>query len=126
MTETKRKRIRWDDQAPRNGDVYIVAHIGYAGTIQEPAFMIYTPDEMHASWLLSARLVPGSQFFYADTPEDLKAEAERWLERFVSSLGAVFPPESPPTKRASRTAGDFYRSVIEPATSAPRAPEKEQ
>lgn len=98
MTETT-ARIRWDDEAPRDGDVYIVAHIGYAGTIQEPAFMIYTPDEMHAEWLLSARLVPGSQFFYADTPEDLKAEAERWLEQFVSSLGAVFPDEP---KRPSR------------------------
>ena len=87
MTPT---RIRWDDKTPGNGDVYNVASIGYAGTVEEAAFIIYTPDTMHADWLLSVRLIPGSTFLYADTPGELKAEAERWLEEFVGSLGAIF------------------------------------
>ena len=90
MTET---RIRWDDKTPGNGDVSHVACIGYAGTVEEAAFIIYTPDVMHADWLLSVRLTPGSTFLYAGSPDELKAEAERWLEEFVTSLGAVFPDE---------------------------------
>ena len=89
MTETE--RIRWEDKEPGNGDVYNVASIGCAGTAEEAAFIIYTPDELHAGWLLSVRLVPGGLFLYADTPDGLKVKAERWLERFVGSLGAVFP-----------------------------------
>ncbi len=92
MTETT-ARIRWNDETPGNGDVYNVAHTGYVGTVDEAAFIIYTPDTMHADWLLSVRLVPGGQFLYDDSPEKLKDEAERWLERFVASLGAVFPDQ---------------------------------
>jgi len=84
-------RIRWHDETPGNGDVYNVAHIGHVGTVEGAAFIIYTPDQLHANWLLSFRLIPGSTFLYADSPKDLKAEAERWLEEFVSSLGASFP-----------------------------------
>lgn len=91
---TKTKRIRWQDKEPGNGDVYHVASIGFAGTAEEAAFIIYTPDELHAGWLLSVRLVPGGLFLYAGTPDELKVKAERWLERFVSSLGAVFPDEA--------------------------------
>ena len=92
MTETT-TRIRWHDKTPGNSDVYNIAHIGYVGTVEESAFIIYTPDTMHADWLLSVRLIPGSTFLYADTPGELKAEAERWLEEFVASLGAIFPGE---------------------------------
>lgn len=86
-------RIRWDDKTPGNGDVYNVAHIGHVGTVEEAGFIIYTPDDLHADWLLSVRLIPGGTFLYADTPDELKAEAERWLAEFVSSLGASFPKE---------------------------------
>ena len=86
MTETG--RIRWDDKAPGNRNV---THIGYVGTVEEAAFIIYTPDELHPDWLMSVRLIPGSMFLYADTPDELKAEAERWLAGFVASLGASFP-----------------------------------
>ena len=92
MTETE--RIRWEDKEPGNGDVYNVASIGCAGTAEEAAFIIYTPDELHANWLLSVRLIPGSTFLYADDPDELKAEAERWLAEFVASLGAVFPEDA--------------------------------
>ncbi len=97
MTTT---RIRWDDKTPGNGDVYNVASIGYAGTVEEAAFIIYTPDDLHADWLLSVRLIPGSTFLYADTPGELKAEAERWLTGFVTSLGASFEPAEPRPSRA--------------------------
>jgi len=89
MTETD--RIRWEDKTPGNGDVYRIAHLGYIGTVEGAAFIIYTPDEMHADWLLSVRLVPGGTFFYDVSAEALKAEAEEWLAGFVSSLGAIFP-----------------------------------
>ena len=70
MTETT--RIRWQDKTPSNRDVYNIAHIGYVGTIDEAAFIIYTPDELHADWLLSVRLTPGSQFLYADSADKLR------------------------------------------------------
>ena len=92
MTET---RIRWQDKTPGNGDVYNVACTGYVGTVEGAAFIIYTPDTMHADWLLSVRLVPGSTFLYGGTPDELKAEAERWLAGFITSLGAVFPEDEP-------------------------------
>jgi hypothetical protein len=88
VTET---RIRWEDEPPASGDVYLIASTGYIGTVKEPAFKIYTPDELHDNWLLSVRLLAGGQFFRADDRAILKAEAERWLRVFVSSLGAVFP-----------------------------------
>ena len=92
MTETTgTDRIRWYDKTPGNGDVYNVASIGYVGTIEESAFIIYTPDELHADWLLSVRLIPGSMFLYADSADALKAGAEKWLSGFVASLGAIFP-----------------------------------
>lgn len=93
MTETT-ARIRWEDKTPGNSDVYNVASIGYVGTVTESAFIIYTPDEAHAGWLLSVRLTPGSQFFYADSQDELKDRAERWLAGFVSSLGAIFPADA--------------------------------
>jgi hypothetical protein len=98
MTRTAARpaRIRWEDAPPLAGGVYLIASIGYVGTIEEPAFRIYTPDEIHARWLLSIRLTAGSQFRYADGPDQLKAEAERWLAGFISSLGAPFPEPVPP------------------------------
>ena len=32
-----------------------------------------------------------SEITQGASPEKLKAEAERWLEEFISSLGAIFP-----------------------------------
>ena len=107
MTETS-ARIRWEDKIPGNNDVYNVASIGYVGTVEESAFIIYTPDEAHAGWLLSVRLVPGSKFIYGASPEEMKSKAERWLKEFVTSLGTAFPAgssdedearQAPPAKR---------------------------
>ena len=90
MSETT-TRIRWRDKTPPYSDN--IAHVGYVGNIKKSTFIIYAPDELHDDWLLSVRLIPGSQFFYADSADAVKAKAERWLAVFVSSLGASFPEE---------------------------------
>jgi len=78
------ERIRWEP----NGDGDIL--MGYIGTRPGVAFRIYAPSHRDCRWLLSVRLIEGGKFIYDDGPDDLKAEAERWLEEFVSSLGASF------------------------------------
>lgn len=86
-TVTETNRIRWDD-----GPEPAVVWSGYVGTLLTPAFKIYGPDERAHNWLLAVQFGPeGSLFFYADDPDESKAQAERWLEEFISSLGAVFP-----------------------------------
>src|SRR5580704_17990200 len=80
-------RIRWTDETV-NGHLVTA---GYAGTFAEAAFRLYGPEGAQERWLLATRLIAGTGFIPADTPDELKAEAERWLTRFVSSLGAVFP-----------------------------------
>ena len=78
-------RIRWEPLLGGNFD-------GYVGTRAEPVFKLFlaTPGTP-TPWALRSELLEG---YSTDThPDELKAEAERWLEEFVSSLGAVFPPE---------------------------------
>ena len=89
---TRTKRIRWHDE---DGSRDFAALTGYIGTVDVPQFKIYEPDdrggEHGAEWLLTSRLPGQDSARYADDPDKLKAEAERWLERFVQSLGAIFP-----------------------------------
>ena len=87
MTTT---RIRWADT--HRGIPRIE---GAVGSLDAYLFAIYPPGDgpgRDAQWLLCCRL-PGSDALsaHADDPDELKAEAERWLEEFVSALGAVFP-----------------------------------
>ena len=94
-------RIRWErtkaihrEPADRSG------WTGYVGTLKPCAFEVWQSgsdfsDVTLGEWVLSIRL-PGplsEQLPHGHDPEKLKAEAERWLEEFVSSLGAIFPPE---------------------------------
>jgi hypothetical protein len=82
-------RIRWEPAG-------LLGCEGYVGTFTEPAFGIYGPDGANESWLLAIGLAAGTGFIYGSSSGELKAEAERWLEEFVSSLGAIFPdPELP-------------------------------
>jgi hypothetical protein len=89
------KRIRWE----RNDDGSRVtpAHKGYVGTIGEAQFFIFEPDDRDPWWILTSSLpgLPGAgqaeRRAYGDDTDKLKAEAERWLERFTASLGAIFP-----------------------------------
>lgn len=84
-------RIHWEDEEVTGNT------IGRVGTIGSCVFVIYpagpTPANVGAGgWRIISGL-PGQSAWglYRDDPEALKAEAERWLEKFVSSLGAVFP-----------------------------------
>ena len=76
-------RIRWE----RDGTE------GYVGTVASRVFALWPPEEDDGEWLLTTALtgMEGERRYGA--PDELKAEAERWLERFVSSLGAVFPED---------------------------------
>lgn len=78
MTET---RIRWE-YADGGMD-------GYVGTLVPPAFRICDAAPATATWVLMAEF-PGDAIL-GDDMEELKVGAERWLERFVASLGAAFP-----------------------------------
>jgi len=95
-------RIRW--HAPAESTV--VAEFGYVGTLRHPSlFQILKPVTRELSpsrfdeWSLVATF-PGAQreALYASSRDkaeavaELRTEAERWLERFVASLGASFPP----------------------------------
>lgn len=105
-------RIRWEDFPAGQA-------AGYVGTLNPAVFRIWEPENDDGEWMLTAAALPGAagEQRYGSSPDELKAEAERWLEEFVSSLGAVFPegecPECgfrPPThthdKNCSRYAPD--------------------
>ena len=82
MTTT---RIRWEDA--RTGT------LGYIGTMTAPAFRIRWIVSDDRGWTLTTYLplmIHGKRD-RADDPDELKAEAERWLEEFVAALGATFP-----------------------------------
>ena len=80
------ERIRWEPLLGGNFD-------GYVGTVTSPMFEVHLTSGRGAiqPWALRSDLLEG--YSTATHPDELKAEAERWLEEFVSSLGAVFPPE---------------------------------
>jgi hypothetical protein len=85
--EVNETRIRWEP----NGHS---AFLGYVGTLTDSdwLFQVWRLDAVTGTWRLSSSLA--GQFGWDldhDGPDELKAEAERWLERFVASLGAVLP-----------------------------------
>ncbi len=72
---------------------------GYIGSLESWEFellRLYADYGEHVigSWILTAPLMRDRRPVSGPDPEELKAEAERWLEEFVSSLGAVFPDEA--------------------------------
>ena len=80
-------RIRWQ---PETGHIR-----GYVGETDPLRLTIFGPEGDCDWWTLTAWIpgVAGGSTATAGDPDDLKAEAERWLERFVHSLGAAFPDE---------------------------------
>lgn len=94
MTETK--RIRWTD----NGMGGFDGHVGTSKRLtfelwQAPADAGFTAGD----WVITSGLPlpdasgPGYTYaFSGKDPGDLRAQAERRLEEFTSSLGAIFPP----------------------------------
>lgn len=80
------KRIRWEPT--KYG-----GWTGHVGTAGDFLFQVWLADTAAGGWQLDSTLPGqfGSGWHRCDTdPEKLKADAEEWLERFVSSLGAVF------------------------------------
>lgn len=94
MTET---RIRWQDDVLGSGEAD-----GFTGTLAHPAFAIWKPPQAGGEWVLTSNL-PGQEHdrSFDVAPDKLKAEAERWLAEFITSLGATFPAE-PAKSRKSR------------------------
>jgi hypothetical protein len=88
MTETT-TRIRWEPT--EHG-----GFIGHVGTLDPWVLQIWRPDDSGVLRLDST--LPGQFGCHVENtdPKPLKAEAERWLEEFVASLGAVFPNETDP------------------------------
>jgi hypothetical protein len=78
-------RIRWTE------DTVLHVWSGHAGTLAAQLFSIAAPLFETQGYLLMSRL-PGMDFSCSRAGlEAAQDEAERWLEEFVSSLGAVFP-----------------------------------
>lgn len=77
-------RIRWHDTETGN-------LIGYAGSVGDWLFRAF-PTSDGDSWCLFTQF-PGTIGENRSCPglDKVKAEAEHWLEEFVSSLGAIFP-----------------------------------
>ena len=73
-------RIRWNDTNP-------IVKAGLFGPFSFTILKIGTEP----GWRLTAELPGlGRKNADSDNPDDLKAEAERWLEEFITSLGASF------------------------------------
>lgn len=81
-------RIRWHDEQPGTS----LACKGYVGTHGGAVFKIYRPDDKCRNWMGAFQLaISDDRYFHGGTLADAKEQAERWLERFVSYLGAPFP-----------------------------------
>ena len=89
-------RIRWDDGSQSHE---YATSVGYVGPSRWNwyAFGIYAETDgpvagLRTHFLTSA--LPGqARLRRFGHPDDLKAEAERWLSEFVAALGAVFPED---------------------------------
>ena len=97
MTET---RIRWEP-AKYGG------WTGHVGTLDPWLFQIWQVDGPDSPWRLDSAL-PGQFGYHVDHPDTkaLKLHAERWLEEFAASLGAIFPDEDRVT--VNKTALDAF------------------
>jgi hypothetical protein len=103
-------RIRWEDRAG------IVAFRGCVAACPGACFAIYAPCSRDPQWLLRSYLPgQGLRRGAGDDPEKLKAEAERWLEEFVTSIGTVFPPVPVPPQNDQ----DGYRHVVDDHPDSP-------
>lgn len=88
------ERIRWND-----GDE-ITGSTGVLGPLTFRIVRVY----LDAKWMLLAHGIGmDSRQGRSYERDELKAEAERWLEEFVSSLGVIFPdPELPECHRCEK------------------------
>jgi hypothetical protein len=80
-------RIRWD--GADDGEA-----TGYVGSLGWPVFRIWPPDDKGDCLLFVYLAGHQLDLWHGATVDGQKAAAERLLEEFVSSLGAVFPAEA--------------------------------
>lgn len=84
----KPARIRWEKHETGSA---VMAYTGYVGAAGLGVFAIFEPEVANDDHVLTAALPGmGNKRSYG-TPDELKAEAERWLTEFAGSLGALFP-----------------------------------
>jgi hypothetical protein len=76
-------RLRWEP-----GEDGIL--FGYSGTLKPWVFAICPPGSPGEFWMISTAF-PLGQPRYVGSEKEARAAAERWLEEFTASLGAVFP-----------------------------------
>jgi hypothetical protein len=86
MADPKPTRIRWHEETDPPG------FTGHVGTVGEFLFRVYAPTESGGEHMLLAYMPGYSARASYGTEAEVKAEAERWLTEFASSLGAIFPP----------------------------------
>lgn len=93
MTDTT--RLRWEP-----GEDGIL--FGYCGTLKPWVFAICPPGSPGEFWMISTSF-PLGQPRYVGSEKEARKAAERWLEEFTASLGAVFPEpaKSKPTARGT-------------------------
>ena len=80
-------RIRWEDSLNAPGEP---AFKGHASGLDD-VFRIWPPEDPGDEWLLTTWLPGLAERQLYGFPDDLKIEAERWLEEFAASIGAAFP-----------------------------------
>ncbi len=76
-------RIRWEP-------TQYGGFTGHVGTLETWVFQIYRPVLASQGWVLTATFPGALNDVRPGTADELKAEAERWLEEFVSSIGASY------------------------------------
>jgi hypothetical protein len=104
------ERIRWHDEPPGTS----LACKGYVGTLGGAVFKIYRPDQAHRNWLGIWQLANSDdRYFHGGTLDDAKDQAERWLARFVSYLGALFPDTDRADTDRKRRAAELCRPLME-------------
>lgn len=80
--------IRWEDTA---SVIDAIASRGFVGKLERRSFIIYKPEFDGGQYRLLCLIGDrDGESLHADDPDELKATAERWLEEFISSLGASF------------------------------------
>lgn len=104
-------RIRWEPLLGGNFD-------GYVGTRAAPMFEVVLISRSTSTWAVRSDLL--TYYSTGTHPDDLKAEAERWLEEFVSSLGAVFPDRLREAVTAERDRRSNAALAVDPEWAAER------
>jgi hypothetical protein len=79
------EHIRWVDDAKAGESA------GFVGSFIQPTFRIWPPDAEGDCLLFAYLAGHQGDLYHGDSPEGLKAKAERLLAELVSSLGAVYP-----------------------------------